>query len=105
MAPVMTACFTDEPDFTPYTALLNLVPLDELNPPLSSLNRQEQYWALRSIRLPLEKPDQCDEDLLNRILWHAVRGVAVPYPEEYAGAHGKGLAVRGLILVPEEEVE
>ncbi|MGQ9879802.1 MAG: alkaline phosphatase family protein [Armatimonadota bacterium] len=105
MAPVMTACFTDEPDFTPYTALPNRVPLDELNPPLSSLNRQEQYWALRSICLPLEKPDQCDEDLLNRILWHAVRGVAVPYPQEYAGAHGKGLAVRGLILVPEEEVE
>lgn len=103
MAPVMTACFTDKPDLTPYTALSNRVPLDELNPPLSSLNRQEQYWALRSIHLPLEKPDQCNEDLLNRILWHAVRGADTPYPEEYAGAHGKGLAVRGLVLAPEEE--
>ncbi len=103
MAPVMTACFTDKPDFTPYTALPSRVPLDELNPPLSSLNRQEQYWALRSVHLPLDKPDRCDEDLLNRILWHAVRGVDAPYPEEYAGSHGKGLKARGLVLVPEEE--
>lgn len=105
MAPVMTACFTDTPNFTPFTALPNRVPIDELHLPLESLNRQEQYWALRSIRLPLERPDRCDEDLLNRILWHAVRGADVPYPEEYAGAHGKGLAAKGLALVPEEEVE
>ncbi|NSW78167.1 MAG: bifunctional YncE family protein/alkaline phosphatase family protein [Chthonomonadetes bacterium] len=105
MAPVMTACFTDKPDFTPYTALPNRVPLDELNPPLSSLNKKEQYWALRSLHLPLDKPDLCEEDLLNRILWHAVRGVDAPYPEEYAGAHGKGLKARGLVLVPEEEEE
>jgi len=43
MAPVMTACFTDKPDFTPYTVLPNRVPLDELNPPLQSLSRQERY--------------------------------------------------------------
>lgn len=103
MSPVMTACFTEKPDFTPYTALPNRVPLDELNPPLESLGKWEQYWALRSIHLPLHKPDLCNEDLLNRILWHAVRGVDTPYPEEFAGAHGKGLAARGLVLVPEEE--
>ncbi len=104
MAPVMTTCFTDTPDFTPYTALPNRVPLDELNPPLSSLNRQEErYWALRSLHLPLDKPDLCNEDLLNRIIWHAVRGVDAPYPDHYAGAHGRGLAERGLVLVPEED--
>jgi len=31
-------------------------------------------------RLPLEKPDQCPDDLLNRILWHAVKGSAAAYP-------------------------
>ena len=103
MAPVMTACFTDNPDLTPYQALPNRVPLDELNPPLSSLTPQQRHWAEASLRLPLEKPDLAEEDLLNRILWHAVRGVDAPYPSEFAGAHGKGLAARGLVLMPEEK--
>jgi len=29
--------------------------------------------------------------------------VDAPYPSEFAGAHGKGLAARGLVLTPEEE--
>ena len=37
------------------------------------------YYA--SARLPLAKPDQCPEDLLNRILWHAMKGPRVPYPQ------------------------
>jgi len=31
-------------------------------------------------RLPLEKANQCPEDLLNRILWHAMKGPRAPYP-------------------------
>ena len=98
MSPVMTACFTEKPDFTPYTALPNRIPLDELNPPLNALNRQQRYWAEASLRLPLDKPDRVEEHLLNRILWHAIKGVDAPYPAEFAGAHGKGLAARGLVL-------
>jgi len=105
LAPVMTTCFTDKPDFTPYTALPNRVPLDELNPPLSSLTPQQRHWAEASLRLPLEKPDLAEEDLLNRILWHAVRGVDAPYPSEFAGAHGKGLAARGVVLGSVERSE
>ncbi|MCS6830279.1 MAG: phosphoesterase [bacterium] len=103
MAPVMTACFTEKPDFTPYTALPTRVPLDELNPPLNTLTPQQRHWAEASLRLPLEKPDRADEDLLNRILWHAMKGVDAPYPAEFAGAHGKGLAARGLVLEPTSE--
>jgi hypothetical protein len=33
----MTDCFTAKPDFTPYTALKNIIPLDQLNPQLTSL--------------------------------------------------------------------
>jgi YVTN family beta-propeller protein len=105
MAPVMTACFTDNPDLTPYQALPNRVPLDELNPPLQSLSPAARYWAEASLRLPLEKPDRADENLLNRIIWHAVQGVDAPYPAEFAGAHGRGLAARGLVFAPEEEEE
>jgi hypothetical protein len=36
--------------------------------------------AYASARLPLGKPDQCPEDLLNRILWHAMKGPDAPYP-------------------------
>jgi hypothetical protein len=32
-----------------------------------------------------------DEDTLNRILWHAVKGVGAPYPSHLAGGHGRGL--------------
>ena len=38
------------------------------------------YRAYVSARLPLEKPDACPEDTLNRILWRAMRGTAA-YPE------------------------
>jgi hypothetical protein len=36
--------------------------------------------AYASARLPLDRVDQCPEDLLNRILWHAMRGAQAPYP-------------------------
>jgi len=39
----------------------------------------------------LDAPDQADEDTLNRIIWHSVKGVDSPYPALLAGAHGKGL--------------
>lgn len=105
MSPVMTACFTEKPDFTPYTVLPNRIPLDELNPPLNTLAPQQRHWAEASLLLPLEKPDCAEEDLLNRILWHAVKGLDAPYPAEFAGAHGKGLASRGLVLISDEEEE
>jgi hypothetical protein len=37
--------------------------------------------------LPLEKADQCPEDLLNRILRHAMKGAKEPYPAWAAPSH------------------
>ena len=31
-------------------------------------------------RLPLDEVDKCPEDTLNRILWHAMKGSAAPFP-------------------------
>ena len=77
----MTDCFTAEPDLTPFSAVPNQVPLDKLNPDpkkvSDALLRRDAY---ASARLKLDKPDQCPEDLLNRILWHAVKGSKEPYP-------------------------
>jgi hypothetical protein len=77
----MFDCFTNTPDYTVFTALMNNVPLDELNPPPKKIaDAQLRKDALVSAKLPLEKADQCPEDVLNRILWRAMMGKK-PYPE------------------------
>ncbi len=69
------------PDFTPFIAVTNQIPLDQMNPEpkkvSDSLLRKDAYV---SARLPLKKEDQCPEDLFNRILWHAAKGSQAPYP-------------------------
>ncbi len=78
----MTSCFTDSPDFTPYDAVPNWIPLDQLNPPVQSIGDPAQRkWALASLELPLDDVDEADEDTLNRIIWHAVKGSDATYPE------------------------
>jgi YVTN family beta-propeller protein len=77
----MSACFTDRPDFTPYDAVPNRVPLDEMNQKPKALHDPVQrHYAQISATLPLEKADACPEDLLNRILWNAQRGTQALYP-------------------------
>jgi hypothetical protein len=78
----MFDCFTDTPDFAPYDAVTNNVPLDEMNPqPKKIRDEALRNDAFVSGRLPLEKEDQCPEDLFNHILWRAAKGSQVPYPE------------------------
>jgi YVTN family beta-propeller protein len=77
----MFDCFTSTADFTAYDAVTNNVPLDEMNPPAKKISDARlREDAQVSARLPLEKADQCPEDVLNRILWRATMG-AKPYPE------------------------
>ncbi|MBG0860993.1 MAG: beta-propeller fold lactonase family protein [Bacteroidales bacterium] len=76
----MSDCFTDKPDFTPYNAVKNNIPLDQLNPPLQSLAGEQLYWAKESLEQDLDDVDRIDEDTFNRIIWHAVKGYNRPYP-------------------------
>ena len=101
LAPLMTDCFTREPDFSTYTCLKNNIALDEMNKPAAQLGGQELYWAEKSMAEPLDMPDKADEDTLNRIIWHSVKGVDAPYPAYFAGAHGKGLKKLKLSLTGE----
>jgi YVTN family beta-propeller protein len=78
----MSHCFTDQPDLTPYTVVPNKVPLDQMNKPLGQLRGRELYWAKKSMELDFDKEDEADEDTLNRILWHAVRGWDTAYPTD-----------------------
>jgi hypothetical protein len=91
MAPVMRTCFTDRPDLTPYVALPNQIPLDQMNPKKAKLTGAELEWARQSDAQDFSAPDRADDNTLNRILWHAMRGADAPYPAAYAGAHAKGL--------------
>jgi hypothetical protein len=77
----MHECFSDTPDFRPYQAVPNVIPLDEINPELESLNGVRRYWAEKSMAQDLTDVDRIDEDTFNRIIWHAVKGYDRPYPQ------------------------
>jgi YVTN family beta-propeller protein len=97
LAPVMIACFMDKPDLTPYQARPATVQLDELNPKVDKLTGKARYWAEKSMALDFSRPDEADEDTLNRILWFAARPEE-EYPAAWAGAHGRGLEALRLRL-------
>jgi DNA-binding beta-propeller fold protein YncE len=97
LAPVMTACFADAPDLTPYRAQPARIKLDELNPKKFKLQGQARSWAEKSLALDFSRPDAAAEDTLNRILWFAAKGEQL-YPAAYAGAHGRGLPALKLRL-------
>ncbi len=77
----MSDCFTDVPDLTPYVAVPTNVPLDQMNPnPKDVSDSTLRRDAVVSAGLPLQQVDRCPEDVLNRILWHAMKGPREPYP-------------------------
>ena len=77
----MFDCFTDKPDFTPFAAVPNNVPLDQMNFAANTIKDPLlRQHANASARMNFKQVDKCPEDLLNRILWHAMKGSAAPYP-------------------------
>lgn len=78
----MADCFTDTPDFTPFTAVASNIALDQLNPaPRTVSHPTLRQDAERSETLNFRQIDKAPEDVLNRILWNALRGGDEPYPE------------------------
>jgi YVTN family beta-propeller protein len=84
IANTMKECFTEKADTTHYTAISPKIPLDELNPPLSTLSGKALYYAKKSMLPEFDGVDSGNDDLLNRILWFAAKGNA-PYPHRFAG--------------------
>jgi hypothetical protein len=77
----MFDCFTEQPDFTPFTALPNNIPLDQMNPaPAALADPLLRRDALASAQMNFRQVDQAPEDELNRILWRALKGSRLPYP-------------------------
>ncbi|MBI5851238.1 MAG: bifunctional YncE family protein/alkaline phosphatase family protein [Planctomycetes bacterium] len=78
----MHDAFTDVADLTPFCALPANIRLDEMNPKAGSLlDAVLRDDALASASIDFSAVDRAPEDLLNRILWRAMRGTAVPYPD------------------------
>ena len=78
----MWDCFQSTPDLTPFTALPTKIPLDQMNPGSHALQDPVlRHDAEISAKLNFREPDKAPEDVLNRILWRAMRGTTDPYPE------------------------
>jgi YVTN family beta-propeller protein len=87
----MFDCFTNTPDNTPYDAVANQIPLDQMNPALGLITQpQARRDAEASADLRLDQEDQCPEDEFNRILWRSAKGPQTPYPAWAVGAAPDG---------------
>jgi YVTN family beta-propeller protein len=71
--------FASTPDLTPYEPILPTISLHDLNPP-------DTEAAKKSASLDMSRPDAADENEANRVLWMAVKGADVPYPEPRHGS-------------------
>jgi len=80
----MFDCFSQQADLTPYKALDNLIPLDEMNPKMSSLKGTALHYAQKSMEPQFDGIDSGDDDLFNRILWFAMKGKE-KYPKRFSG--------------------
>jgi YVTN family beta-propeller protein len=79
-ARAMTSIFTPDADATPYQCLPAKIALDEMNPPLTSLNGKRLWAARQSLAMNWSHPDDVRSDVLNRILWWDAKGYRTPYP-------------------------
>ena len=106
-APLMASCFrAGEPNLKPYQALPANFPLNEQSQPKAEQSGLEKNWRMRLATVPIERTGMKtpeDEDNLNRFVWHEMKGWTTPYPVEWAGAHGKGLAALRLSPDPDRE--
>jgi hypothetical protein len=96
MAPLMFDCFTNVPDFTPYSALPNNVPLAEGTTGPGPLSPKQRAWMKKIQKMDFSKPDRINDDLFNRYVWFTIKG-DTRYPSEFVGGHGKGLKRLGLL--------
>ena len=80
----MFDCFISEPDTSVYQATPNIIPLNEMNPDLTALRGKALHYAKKSMESQFNHIDGGDDQLLNRIIWFALRG-GRSFPKAYAG--------------------
>ena len=74
----------EQPDFTPYTAIVPAQSLHEVNQRVGEISgphaAERRVAARASARMRFDIPDAAPSERLNRILWHDARGWKTPYP-------------------------
>jgi YVTN family beta-propeller protein len=75
----MSSVFTSNRDMRPYNVRPNQIPLDEMNPPMAGLFGLQRQLAKFSLTIDSSEPDSSDADMLNRAIWHSVKGFDTPY--------------------------
>ncbi|RMI31608.1 hypothetical protein EBO15_42415 [Actinomadura harenae] len=77
----MFNAFTDKPDFTPYTAVANQVPLDTMNKAAAQVTDPlEKTWLTWSQKQDFRSEDNLAFAPFNRLTWYASTGWKRPYP-------------------------
>jgi hypothetical protein len=84
----MFDAFADHPDYTPFVALRNQTPLDNLvpsSPPSAAalpaqVRNVYREWERWSARQNFSRPDLVNAPQFNRVQWYATHGWRVPYP-------------------------
>ncbi len=75
----MFSLFSGTPDMTPYAALPNQIALDEMNPALAGLTGLQRELAEASAKNNTSEADSGPADVMNRAIWHSVKGYNTPY--------------------------
>ena len=75
----LTECFTETPDFRPFTHVPARIRLDELNPPRAALRGEARRWADASARQNWTGVDRAEPLPVARAVWHASRP-GEPFP-------------------------
>ena len=78
-ARLMTDCFQKTKNSMTYTALPNIIPLDQMNKPLHALQGKAKKYALQSQLEVFKEVDGGEDDKMNRIIWFYAKGEA-SYP-------------------------
>ena len=95
--------FLNEPDLTPFAAILPDVALDNLFPPKKTTAAMRKYFELTNEQ-NLERADMANPRELNEIIWFSVRGEKSPIPE-IARLPAFDLMTRGIREDDEDEHE
>lgn len=105
MAPLMTECFQDTPNFGDYSFLNSNIALNEMNPDKKDIKSKTQArLAPKTEKLDFSRPDRIDKDALmfSKYVWSTIHGDK-PFPSQYFGDHGKGLKELGLKMDPKDK--
>ena len=78
----MFDCFVNEANLSPYKALKNQIPLNEMNRSLSALKGSDLHFAQKSMEPQFDGIDSGNDELFNRILWYAMKGKD-KYPKRF----------------------